>query len=142
MCSAESVKSLRERCGQTAVLHVRHVAQERRAHDDQAGQLRRRVAVVVEDADRRRRADGVAVQVGEHLLAAVQADVDEHDDGDRLVAESRVLGERRWMAARRCCPSLITKVADIGMVRVPTRSVGAAAAGQRLEAHLGVHAGA
>jgi hypothetical protein len=28
------------------------------------------------------------------------------------------------MAARRCCPSLITNFADIGTISVPTRSAG------------------
>src|SRR4051812_23332422 len=62
--------------------------------DHQPSDGRRRIAVVVEHADRLGRSDGVAVKVSEHLLTPIKPGVNEHDDGNRFIAESRVLLQR------------------------------------------------
>ncbi len=77
------------------VLHLDQAPEDLRGEDHLPHDRGVLVAMVVEDADARRRPDRVAVEVGEHLLAALQADVEEEDDRDRLVAKLGALLQRQ-----------------------------------------------
>lgn len=75
-------------------LHVHDLLEELGFQDDELGELGLVVAVIVEESDGAAGADRVAVEVGKHLLAALQADIEEKYDGNGLVGEFRPLFER------------------------------------------------
>ena len=103
-------------------ISMRSLKQRRCRAPTAVATLGRRVAVVVEHADRRRRADRVAVEVGEHLLAAVEPA--SRKKTTAMVSSPRLgfVLERQLDRGRRCWPSLMTNAADIGMREEPERA--------------------
>ena len=59
--------------------------------NDRLGELRRLIAMVVEDTEGGGRPNRKAIKVGEHLLAPLKANVEKQHYRDRFVADIRIL---------------------------------------------------
>lgn len=114
--------------GDTGAVEAREIPEKRDFPDEVARECREVVAMIIKELDRAIRPDRVDVEVGEHLLGALESAIAKRTT--EIVSRPSIGRSRTAcsMAARRCCPSLIRIVASIEILRRPTVRKGPAAA--------------
>jgi len=85
-----------------------HIPENWRFGDQSLGELSGLVAVVIQDTERFRGADCIAVQVGKHLLTTLQAEIKKEHNGDAFIPKLRLLAKRQV----DCGPSVLSIIDD------------------------------
>lgn len=131
--------------GQCGAVHFDEPLERRTFESELLGNLAAFVAVVEEDVDRAARADGVTVEVREHLLATLQSDIEEKDHGDGFIANIWAFLQRR----RDGCATMLPVIDDESRGHRDmkkscpkrTRLNGLMSRAEFLESNLSVHGG-
>lgn len=88
---ALKVNNLHRPRRQGRLLHLYNILQPRQLADEPPSDGRKRVSVVIQNPDGRRRPDRMSIEVREHLLTPLESPIHEQHNCNGFVAQRRIL---------------------------------------------------